>query len=116
MDVAEAENEFEPDPEVNVNVAYGSFLPETSHFDTDQRFTAIERATPIPPEEERIMKDYKSLQYMLYEIGYPKTADRTSVPKSVPKEDISICILSSPADCMAVLLEDPTVSSKDSSV
>ncbi|KAK3593502.1 hypothetical protein CHS0354_037025 [Potamilus streckersoni] len=92
MDVAETIYNFSRDSEINVNeeIKCGSFLLE---------------GIPIPPEEERIMNDYKSLQYMLCESGYPETSDRTSLLKSVPKEAISICILSSPADCMAVLLE-----------
>ncbi|KAL3855360.1 hypothetical protein ACJMK2_014575 [Sinanodonta woodiana] len=60
---------------------------------------------PIPPEDENIMSYYESLQYILYETGYPETVDRTNQPISVQKDEVSICILSSPVQCMSILME-----------
>ncbi|KAL3855357.1 hypothetical protein ACJMK2_014572 [Sinanodonta woodiana] len=61
--------------------------------------------TPIPKEDENIMIYYEILQYTLYETGCPETIDRTSQPRSVSKHATSITILSSPVECMAVLME-----------
>ncbi|KAL3855367.1 hypothetical protein ACJMK2_014578, partial [Sinanodonta woodiana] len=60
---------------------------------------------PIPPEDKYVMKYYESLQYILYETGYPETVDRTSQPRTASKDDITICMLSSPVECMSILTE-----------
>ncbi|KAL3855373.1 hypothetical protein ACJMK2_014584 [Sinanodonta woodiana] len=105
MDVVESDYNLSPVPDVDVTVVKtnGYYLPESSPC--DQRLITITGGTPIPQEDKCVLDYYNILQNMLQETGYPETGDRTSQPKSTTLEDISICILSSPAECMAILLE-----------
>lgn len=59
------------------------------------------------PKEDIVIKDYyNTLQYILYETGYPETIDRTSNPnKEHVSEHVAIAILSSPLECIGMLLE-----------
>ncbi|KAK3586588.1 hypothetical protein CHS0354_027723 [Potamilus streckersoni] len=59
----------------------------------------------VPEEDKNILIYYEVLQYALYETGCPETIDRTSQPRIVSKDATSITILSSPVECMAVLME-----------
>ncbi|KAL3855372.1 hypothetical protein ACJMK2_014583 [Sinanodonta woodiana] len=105
MDVFESDNNLSPVPEVDVTVVKtnGYYLPESRPC--EQRLITIEGGTAIPQEDAGVLNYYNILKNMLQETGYPETLDRTNQPKSTTLEDISICILSSPAECMAILLE-----------
>lgn len=49
---------------------------------------------------------YSSLQYTLYETGYPETVDRTARPRDPDNlHGVAIAILSAPCECMGILLE-----------
>eukprot|EP00106_Octopus_bimaculoides_P016952 XP_014784394.1 PREDICTED: carnosine synthase 1-like [Octopus bimaculoides] len=55
--------------------------------------------------EEIPRQYYKALQHSLFETGFPETQDRTSKVKTFSHEQVSITILSSPVECLSVLLE-----------
>jgi hypothetical protein len=63
------------------------------------------------PEEDSYLLDYyNSLQYTLYETAHPETVDRTSVPRGHSnKEQVNVVLLSSPVECIGVLLEGNVV-------
>ena len=59
-----------------------------------------------PPEDEKIMDYYQALQYTLYENNLPETKDRTHKPRTnKTNDDVTIALLSSPVECMAILLD-----------
>ncbi|CAI9735576.1 carnosine synthase 1-like [Octopus vulgaris] len=55
--------------------------------------------------EEIPRQYYKALQYSLFETGFPETQDRTSKVKALSHQQVSITVLSSPVECLSVLLE-----------
>ncbi|KAH3888258.1 hypothetical protein DPMN_012290 [Dreissena polymorpha] len=56
--------------------------------------------------EEEVMEFYNTLQFMLYETGFPETEDRTAMPgRANNKENAVVVFLAPPEDCMAMLLE-----------
>ncbi|KAK3586594.1 hypothetical protein CHS0354_027732 [Potamilus streckersoni] len=84
---------------------YSTWTGSYKEWSTNINLGPFREGIPIPPEDKYIMKYYESLQYMLYETGYPETVDRTSQPRTVSKDDITICMLSSPVECMSTLTE-----------
>ncbi|KAK3602003.1 hypothetical protein CHS0354_024783 [Potamilus streckersoni] len=79
----------------------GSYRAWSTNVDLGPHRTDI----PIPEEDENVLNYYEALQYTLYETGCPETIDRTSQPRTVSKGASSITILSSPVECMAILME-----------
>jgi len=67
------------------------------------------RDTAVPPEDAAIMMYYHALQYTLYETGYPETVDRCNTPvntyRSTGSQRVTIAVLSSPVECMGIVLE-----------
>lgn len=60
----------------------------------------------VPENDKHIYNYYDALQYTLYETNYAETEDRTTDPRTtLPGSGISIVILASPVECMAILLE-----------
>ena len=60
----------------------------------------------VPKEDEHIYNFYDVLQNTLYETNYPETVDRTGNPRTNhPASGTTIVVLSSPYDCMSILLE-----------
>ncbi|XP_062594790.1 carnosine synthase 1-like [Saccostrea cucullata] len=59
------------------------------------------------PENDKYIENYyDALQYSLYETNFPETVDRTEDPRTTPPASgISIVVMSSPVECMAILLE-----------
>ncbi|KAK3586596.1 hypothetical protein CHS0354_027737 [Potamilus streckersoni] len=84
---------------------YSTWTGSYKEWSTKVNLGPFRDGIPIPPEDNHIMEYYESLQYTLYETGYPETLDRTSQPSYAPKDAVSICILSSPVECMAILME-----------
>ncbi|KAK3586593.1 hypothetical protein CHS0354_027730 [Potamilus streckersoni] len=74
-------------------------------WSTNVNLGPFREGIPIPPEDKHAMNYYESLQYMLYETGYPETVDRSSQPISAQKDAVSICVLACPVECMAILME-----------
>ncbi|XP_074649117.1 carnosine synthase 1-like [Tubulanus polymorphus] len=57
-------------------------------------------------DKNRVKHYYNVLQYTLYETNYPETKDLTITPRTkLPETGINIVILSSPVECMPVLLQ-----------
>ena len=60
----------------------------------------------VPEEDKKfIYFYYNSLQYMLYELGFPETKDRSGAPVRIQKERVTIAILSNPIEVVGILLE-----------
>ncbi|KAL3855356.1 hypothetical protein ACJMK2_014571 [Sinanodonta woodiana] len=74
-------------------------------WSTDVNLGPYNQDIPIPDQDENVGNYYEALQYTLYETGCPETVDRTNQPKTVLKDAVSITILSSPVECMTVLME-----------
>ncbi|XP_029646820.1 carnosine synthase 1 [Octopus sinensis] len=55
--------------------------------------------------EEIPRQYYKALQHSLFETGFPETQDKTSKVKTFSHQQVSITVLSSPVECLSVLLE-----------
>ena len=61
---------------------------------------------PTPGEDRYIQSYYDALQYTLFETNHPETEDRTAQPRGCqPRSGVSIALLSSPVECMAILME-----------
>ncbi|KAH3754497.1 hypothetical protein DPMN_189172, partial [Dreissena polymorpha] len=55
---------------------------------------------------EEVLDFYNTLQYILYETGFPETEDRTAMPRrAINKENAVVAVLSAPGEIMAPLLE-----------
>lgn len=75
-------------------------------WDRNVELGPVHNSVPVPKEDEHIYSYYDALQYTLYETNYPETEDRTHTPRSDPPESgATIVVLSSPVECMAILLE-----------
>jgi len=56
--------------------------------------------------DESVDPYYQGLQDILYDAGYPETVDRSNTPITADSKDrITIVVLSSPLDCMGIVLE-----------
>ena len=66
----------------------------------------IAKSSPLAKEDADILDYYNALQYTLYETNCPETADRTNAPRGSDNDtNVAIAVLSSPVECMAILLE-----------
>ncbi|XP_060602022.1 carnosine synthase 1-like isoform X2 [Ruditapes philippinarum] len=83
--------------------AHGSYIT----WDTDVNLDPPKSwGKPAPEEDSYLLDYYNSLQYTLYETAHPETVDRTSVPRGHSnKEQVNVVLLSSPVECIGVLLE-----------
>ncbi|XP_072042757.1 carnosine synthase 1-like [Amphiura filiformis] len=90
------------------NSASGTHVPYIA-WETDVNlgapFTSTKKQQVQKPEQE-VGIFYNSLQYTLYETGFPETVDRTSTPRGkMNKEQVVVAMLSTPYDCIGMLLE-----------
>ncbi|XP_072041224.1 carnosine synthase 1-like [Amphiura filiformis] len=100
------------------------FAPKTKTSDYEQGDASITHGTYIAWEtevnlggpstkkqqvqkpEQEVAMFYNSLQYTLYETGFPETVDRTSTPRrNMNKEQVVVAVLSTPYECIGMLLE-----------
>lgn len=85
---------------------YTSATGSYTAWRTDVNLDSPNPSNPFKKEDEHINDYYNSLQYSLYEHNLPETVDRTKEPrKGVPSTSVSIVLLSSPVECLAMLLE-----------
>ena len=85
---------------------YSSGCGSYCKWDRSVELGPVHTSIPIPKEDAHIYTYYDALQYTLYETNYPETVDRTHTPRSNPPESqTTIVVLSSPVECMAILLE-----------
>ena len=85
---------------------YTSACGSYCEWDCDVGLGPVHKSVPIPKEDEHIYSYYDALQYTLYETNFPETEDRTHTPRNnSPESRTTIVILSSPVECMAILLE-----------
>ena len=65
----------------------------------------IENSTVLP-EDEHLFDYFNALQCMLYKANMPATKDRTLLARrNTPNDDVVVAVLSSPVNCMSILLE-----------
>lgn len=82
--------------------ALGSYCAWNRHVN----LTPPDFVKEVPENDKHIYNYYDALQYTLYETNYAETEDRTTDPRTtLPGSGISIVILASPVECMAILLE-----------
>ncbi|XP_056016252.1 carnosine synthase 1-like isoform X1 [Ostrea edulis] len=85
---------------------YTTTLGSYCEWDRDVNLAPPDFVEEPPENDKHIYNYYDALQYSLYETNYPETEDRTMNPRTSPPDTgISIVILSSPVECMAILLD-----------
>ncbi|XP_074659577.1 carnosine synthase 1-like [Tubulanus polymorphus] len=84
-------------------------MPEHSCYEWNQDFyLGSPTGQPDMSDSEEIMvkRFYNVLQRSLYETNNPETEDRAGIPrKKVPESGITVVILSSPLECLQILLQ-----------
>ncbi|XP_072014232.1 carnosine synthase 1-like [Amphiura filiformis] len=87
------------------SVAHGTYIAWETNVNLGAPFASTKKWQVHKPEEE-VEKFYNSIQYTLYETGFPETVDRTSTPRrNVNKEGVIVAVLSAPYECIGMLLE-----------
>jgi hypothetical protein len=84
-----------------------SYLTWNADVDLGPAAAATDDDDTVPPEDKFIHVSYNALQRTLFEIGFPETEVRgvRRIDKNAGKDQVTIAVLSSRADCTSLLLE-----------
>ncbi|XP_072032919.1 carnosine synthase 1-like [Amphiura filiformis] len=93
--------------ENGVFVAHGTYIDWETDVNLGAPFASTKKQNvQVTKPEKKVAMFYNSLQYTLYETGFPETVDRTSMPRrNINKEQVVVAVLSTPYECIGMLLE-----------
>ena len=85
---------------------YTTTVGSYTAWKTDVDLSSPYPDVPLTKDDKHIYNYYNALQYSLFENKLPETIDRTKEPRTQnPNTGVSIVVLSSPVECLAILLE-----------